>query len=120
MTKERTFDVNKLVQFSPPSDEKGMVLELATTDTQSVAVWGVRPGQKVPIHIHPDGQDTWIMIKGSLTYYLGNGDRRTISAGNIDVAEHHQVHGALNEGKENAIFVSIYSAPTLKVEPANL
>ncbi len=119
MASGRTFDVRQLVQFSSPSDEKVMVVELAVTEAQSIAVWGVRPGQKVPTHIHPDGQDTWIMIKGELTYYMGNGQRRSIASGNIDVAEHHQIHGALNEGSEDAIFVSIYSAPSLKAEPAS-
>jgi len=119
MAKERIFDAQKLARFSPPSDERGKVTELTITQTQSIAVWGVRPGQKVPAHIHPDGQDTWIMVKGELTYQMGNGERRRIIAGQIDVAEHHEVHGALNEGKEDAIFVSIYSAPSLMVEPAN-
>jgi quercetin dioxygenase-like cupin family protein len=115
---QRVFDVEKLVQFSDVSDDKGKVTELAVTKTSSLAVWGVRPGQKVPTHTHPDGQDTWIMVKGELTYYLGNGQRQTIAAGQIDIAEQSQVHGALNEGVEDAVFISIYSAPNLKVYPA--
>lgn len=115
---ERSLDAIKLAQFSDPTDEKGKVVELAVTESQSVAVWGVRPKQQVPTHIHPDGQDTWIMLKGELTYIMGNGERRTIVAGSVDIAEHHQIHGAINRGTEDAIFISIYSAPTLKVEPA--
>jgi len=113
--KERTFDVEMLVQFS---DVKATVTEISVTDHSSIAVWGVRPGQEVPAHIHPDGQDTWVMIRGELTYYLGNGQRKTIRAGQVDVADHHQVHGAINEGTEDAIFISIYSAPKLGWEKA--
>lgn len=118
MIKKRTLDATALVQFSPATDSKGKVVEVAITESQSVAVWGVRPGQSVPAHLHPDGQDTWIMVKGELKYLMGNGERSAIRAGTIAVAEHHQIHGAINDGFEDAIFISIYSAPSLKVEPA--
>ena len=113
---QRTFDVEKLVCFS---EEKAIVTEIVITNHSSIAVWGVRPGQQVPAHTHPDGQDTWIMIKGELTYYLGNGQKKIISAGQIDVAEPSQVHGAINEGSEDAVFLSIYSAPSLQVVSAS-
>lgn len=114
--KERTFDVEQLVRFSP---EKATVTEIVITKHSSIAVWGVRPGQEVHAHTHPDGQDTWIIVRGELTYYLGDGQKKIISAGQIDVAEPSQVHGAVNEGKEDVVFLSIYSAPSLKVVPAS-
>lgn len=115
LSNPRTFDVETLVRFS---NEKAIVTEIAITDHSSIAVWGVRPGQQVPAHIHPDGQDTWIMVKGELTYYLGDGQKQIISAGQIDIAEPLQVHGAINEGLEDAVFLSIYSAPSLEVVSA--
>ena len=113
---QRTFDPEKHVQFS---DAKATVVEIVITEHSSIAVWGVRPGQEVPAHLHPDGQDTWVMLRGELTYYLGNGERRTIRAGELDIAEHHEVHGAINEGTEDAVFLSIYSAPKIGYEKAN-
>jgi quercetin dioxygenase-like cupin family protein len=113
---ERTFDVENLVRFS---EDKAIVTEIAITKYSSIAVWGVRPKQQVQAHTHPDGQDTWIMVRGELTYYLGNGEKKIISAGQIDIAEPFQVHGAINEGSEDAVFISIYSAPTLKVVAAS-
>lgn len=95
------------------SETKATVTELCITEHGSIAVWGVRPGQEVTPHSHPDGQDTWVMLQGELTYYLGSGERRTIRAGDVDVADCNQVHGAINEGTEDAVFVSIYSAPKL-------
>ena len=112
---QRTFDPEALVKFS---DAKPVVTEIVITEHSSIAVWGVRPGQEVPAHIHPDGQDTWIMLRGALTYYLGNGERKAIRAGQVDIADHHQVHGAVNEGNEDAVFLSIYSAPKLGWEKA--
>ena len=58
------------------------------------------------------------MLRGALTYYLGNGERKAIHAGQVDIADHHQVHGAVNEGNEDAVFLSIYSAPKLGWEKA--
>ena len=113
---QRIFDAEKLVRFS---SEKAVITEIAITEHSSIAVWGVRPGQEVPAHTHPDGQDTWIVIRGELTYYLGDGQKKVISAGQIDVAEPFHVHGAINEGLEDAVFLSIYSAPSLKVISAS-
>ncbi len=111
----RTFNAEQLVRFSA---EKATVTELSITDFTSIAVWGVRPGQEVPAHTHPDGQDTWVMVRGELTYYLGGGQRRTIRAGDLDVADKNRVHGARNESAADAIFLSIYSAPKLGWEKA--
>ena len=106
----RTFEVESCVRFS---NEKATVTEILLTTHSSIAVWGVRPGQEVPAHTHPDGQDTWIMMRGELTYYLGGGRKKTIRAGQVDVADCEQVHGARNESDADAVFLSIYSAPKL-------
>jgi quercetin dioxygenase-like cupin family protein len=112
---ERIFNVEKLARFS---DEKATVMEIVVTEHSSIAVWGVRPGQEVPAHTHPDGQDTWVMVRGELTYYLGNGQRRVIRAGELDVASPNEVHGAINESDADAVFLSIYNAPKLGWEKA--
>jgi quercetin dioxygenase-like cupin family protein len=113
---QRLFDVEKSVRFS---DEKAIATEIVITKHSSIFVWGVHPGQQVPAHLHPDGQDTWIVLRGELTYYLGSGEQKIISAGQIDVAEPSQVHGAINRGVEDAVFISIYSAPSLQVVSAS-
>ena len=106
----RTFDVEKLVRFH---DDHAEVTELSVTEYSRIAVWGVKPGQEVGAHTHPAGQDTWVMIRGELTYYLGNGQTRTIRAGQLDIADRDEVHGARNDGKEDAVFLSIYNAPEI-------
>ena len=107
---DRIYNAEQLVRFSA---EKATVTELVITPHSSIAVWGVRPNQEVPAHTHPDGQDTWVMLRGELTYYLGNGQRRVIRAGEIDVASPNEVHGAINESATDAVFLSIYNAPKL-------
>ncbi|MCL1466478.1 cupin domain-containing protein [Argonema galeatum] len=107
---ERIFTLNTHVRFS---DKRSVVTEIVSNENSSIAVWGVRPGQKVEAHFHPDGQDTWVMLQGNLTYHLGNSENRTLSPGELALAEQGQVHGAINEGTEDAVFVSIYSAPKI-------
>ncbi len=104
---ERIFDLQAYTQFS---DHSARVTQVAITDNSSIAVWAIQPGQEVKAHFHPSGQDTWVMLQGRLTYYLGNGQRQTLSAGQCALADQSQIHGAVNEDKENAVFVSIYSA----------
>jgi quercetin dioxygenase-like cupin family protein len=108
--KQRVLHIDSFVQFS---SARATVTEIAATPHSRIAVWGVRPGQEVPAHFHSSGQDTWIMLRGELTYFLGNGARATIRAGDIDVADVGEVHGAVNEGAEDAVFLSIYSAPDI-------
>lgn len=112
---DRIYNAEQLVRFSV---EKATVTELSITGFTSIAVWGVRPGQEVPAHTHPDGQDTWVMVRGELCYYLGDGQRRTIRADDVGVADKNQVHGASNESTADAVFLSIYSAPKLGWEKA--
>jgi quercetin dioxygenase-like cupin family protein len=112
---ERIFDLRNLVKFS---DEKAKVTQVAATENTIIFVWGVKPGQEVEAHTHPGGQDTWIMMQGELTYYLGNGKTKRIHAGQIDVASKNNIHGGINEGSENAIFVSIYSPRDIGFQPA--
>jgi len=112
---ERVYVIKDIVKFS---DEKATVTQVAATEHSIIFVWGVKPGQEVEAHIHPIGQDTWIMIQGELTYYLGNGKVKKIKAGQIDIAPKRIVHGAINEGKEDAIFTSIYSPRDIGYEKA--
>jgi len=115
MMKERIFSLESHVRFS---DESATVTEIIHTTNSSIAIWGVKPGQIVQPHLHPDGQDTWLMLRGTLTYYLGNGESQNLNAGEIAIADQNQIHGAVNNSNENAVFVSIYSAPQIGYEKA--
>ena len=112
---ERVYEIKDIVKFS---DERSTVTQVAATEHTIIFVWGVKPSQEVEAHIHPKGQDTWIMVQGELTYYLGDGKTKKIKAGQIDVAPKNFVHGCVNEGKEDAIFLSIYSPRDIGYEKA--
>jgi quercetin dioxygenase-like cupin family protein len=75
-----------------------VITEVAITDNSSIAIWGVKPGQTVEAHFHPDGQDTWIVLQGNLAYYLGHNQTQILSKGQLAIATPEQIHGAVNEG----------------------
>ncbi|MBE9175934.1 cupin domain-containing protein [Synechocystis salina LEGE 06155] len=110
MSQQRIFDLEKIVRFS---EQGATVTSVIETENSSIAIWAVQPQQIVEPHSHPDGQDTWVMLKGALTYYLGEHQTQILSQGEVAIAEKGQVHGAINHSQENAVFVSIYSAPQI-------
>lgn len=108
-----------LETYTRSSDQIATVTEITQTENSSVAVWCVKPGQIVQPHYHPEGQDTWVMLRGTLTYYLGDGKSQSLNAGEVALAQKNQIHGAINESEEDAVFVSIYSAPNIGYEKAS-
>ena len=82
--KSRLFALESHVRFS---EQVATVTEIIETENSSIAIWGVKPGQMVQAHFHPDGQDTWVMLRGTLTYYLGNGESQVLNAGEVAIAD---------------------------------
>jgi len=54
-----------------------------------------------------------------LTYYLGNGESQSLNVGQVAIAEKNQIHGAVNDNSEDAVFIFIYSAPQIGYEQAS-
>lgn len=115
MVNPRIFELEAYVRFS---DQSATVTEIIQTENSSIAIWGVKPGQIIQAHYHPDGQDTWVMLKGTLSYYLGNDKTQVLKPGEVAIAERTQIHGGVNDSSEDAVFVSIYSAPQIGYKKA--
>jgi len=76
----------------------------------AVIAWHVNPGQRISAHLHPDGQDTWIIQSGTGEYQLDQeGGTKIISAGDVVVAHAGETHGVLATGAEPLIFISVVS-----------
>ena len=97
MDSQRIFDLEQIACFS---EQGATVTSIIETENSSIAVWGVQPQQIVQPHSHPDGQDTWVMLKGTLTYYLGEHRTQILTQGEVAIAEKDQVHGAINNSQE--------------------
>jgi quercetin dioxygenase-like cupin family protein len=76
----------------------------------AVIAWHVNPGQKISAHLHPDGQDTWIIQSGTGEYQLDQvGGIKSIRAGDVVIAHSGETHGVLATGTEPLIFISVVS-----------
>lgn len=98
-----------IADYLKPSDGdpiRSVVLETAESVT---VAWHVRPGQEIAAHIHPNGQDIWIVLSGRAEYFQGNGVARLLHANEIAVALPGQLHGARNVGAEPFVFISVVS-----------
>lgn len=103
----RTFPVADYIRTSEGDPIRSVVLE---TPDSVIVVWHVRPGQEIPAHIHPHGQDTWTVLSGAAEYFQGNGVVCGLKAREIAVAKPGQVHGARNTGEEDFVFVSVVAS----------
>lgn len=106
-TASRIFSVSDYLRPSDDEPIRSVVLE---TIDSAVVVWHAHPGQEIPAHVHPHGQDTWTVISGEAAYYQGGGLISQIKVGDIAIAKPGQVHGAVNTGSGPFVFVSVVAS----------
>ena len=105
MSTQRIFT---LADFLQPSDQEPVRSVVSRTEDTAIVAWHVNPGQHLPAHAHPTGQDTWVIISGTGTYQLDKeGNMKIIKAGDIVIAPTGAVHGVYNHGTEPLIFVGV-------------
>ena len=105
MSTQRIF---ALADYLQPSDQEPVRSVVSHTQETAVIAWHVKPGQHLPAHSHPTGQDTWIIISGTGTYQLDKeGNTKIIEAGDIVIAPAGAVHGVYNHGIEPLIFAGV-------------
>mgnify|MGYP003334436671 CR=1 FL=1 len=91
-----------------PSDGAPIRSVVHQTSDAVVVAWTVKPGQRIAPHVHPGGQDTWTVISGTGEYQVdASGKTMPISAGDIAIAPTGAVHGLVNTGAEDFVFVSV-------------
>ncbi len=92
--------------FQPRSDEP-LRSVIAESMEAVIVAWYLMPGQEIPAHIHPQGQDTWTVLSGRGSYYLDARARQRITVGDIVIAPVRSIHGVLNDGDEPLVFISV-------------
>lgn len=96
--------------FLQPTD--GEPIRSVVTESQEAVIvaWTIQPGQTIPAHIHPQGQDTWTILAGKGEYCLDTaGTMKSIAAGDVVIAHNGCVHGVHNTGDEPLVFISVVS-----------
>ncbi|MEK7393050.1 MAG: cupin domain-containing protein [Fibrobacterota bacterium] len=97
-------------QFLTPSEGEPLRTVISLTNDAAVVAWHVKPGQSIPAHFHPTGQDTWTILSGEGNYFLdGNDSIAKIKSGDVVVARTGEVHGVRCTGSIALEFVSVVS-----------
>lgn len=105
-----TTRIFKSSKFFQPTDGEAIRSVVSESKDAVIVAWYIKPGQEIPAHIHPYGQDTWTILAGSGEYYLDKaGTRKLIVAGDVVVAHIGCVHGVFNNGDEPLVFISVVS-----------
>lgn len=105
--KERVFKSSDFLESNTGEPIRSVITE---SDNSAVIAWHVNPGQRISAHLHPGGQDTWIIQSGIGEYRTDSaGTTKTIQAGDVVIAHAGETHGVLNTGVEPLIFVSVVS-----------
>jgi quercetin dioxygenase-like cupin family protein len=105
-----TTRIFKSSEFFQPTDGEAIRSVVSESKDAVIVAWYIKPGQEIPAHIHPHGQDTWTILAGSGEYYLDKaGNRKTIVAGDVVIAHTGCVHGVFNNGNEPLVFISVVS-----------
>lgn len=96
--------------FFQPTDGEPIRSVVTESKDSVVVAWHIEQGQRIPLHIHPKGQDTWTILAGKGHYYLdNNGTTRPIMTGDVVVAHTGEVHGVFNDNSEPLQFISVVS-----------
>src|SRR4028118_2172662 len=104
MSTTRIFNSSKFLQ---PTDGEPVRSVVTESKDAVVVAWYIKPGQEIPAHIHPNGQDTWTVLTGRGEYYLDKaGTTKPIVAGDVVVAHTGCVHGVLKKGEGPWVFFS--------------
>lgn len=107
--------------FQQPADGEPIRAVITESADSAVIAWHVKPGQRISPHVHPDGQDTWIVLAGGGQYQVSaSGESRRIESGDVVVALRSEVHGVFNDGEVALEFVSVVSPLAAGFAPLNV
>jgi quercetin dioxygenase-like cupin family protein len=94
--------------FFQPAEVEPIRSVIVESQEAVIVAWYIKPGQTIPAHIHPHGQDTWTILSGSGEYYLDQaGTTQPITTGDVVIAPTGCVHGVFNSSDEPLIFISV-------------
>lgn len=118
MNTPRIFNSSKFFQ---PTDGEPIRSIVTESKDAVVVAWHIKPGQTIPAHNHPNGQDTWTILAGKGEYFLDKaGTTKPIAAGDVVVAYPGCVHGVFNDGDEPLVFISVVSPADAGYQPVSL
>lgn len=71
----------------------------------------VRLGATQPRHTHASSEQVWYALRGTSRLLLANGEERTFLAGDVARFADGDVHGLLNDGETDFVYLSVTAPP---------
>ena len=100
--------VFKLSRYLQPCEGEPIRSVVSQSPDATVVAWVVQPGQRITPHVHPHGQDTWMVTSGVGEYQVdAQGRTVLITAGDVVIAAAGEVHGVLCTSPEPLVFMSV-------------
>jgi mannose-6-phosphate isomerase-like protein (cupin superfamily) len=65
------------------------------------------PGQAQKTHIHPSTDHAWFIVSGTGEVTMEDGKKEIVKAGHFLVHPRNSVHGLLNVGQDNLVYVAL-------------
>jgi mannose-6-phosphate isomerase-like protein (cupin superfamily) len=65
------------------------------------------PGQAQKTHMHPSTDHAWFIVSGTGEVTMEDGKKVIVGAGNFLVHPRNTVHGLINVGQDNLVYVAL-------------
>ena len=89
------------------SAEKLVSGRMYVGDAFRAVVLTLVPGQAQKTHMHPSTDHAWFIVSGTGEVTMEDGKRETVKAGHFLVHPRNTVHGLLNIGDDNLVYVAL-------------
>jgi len=76
----------------------------------------IKPGQRNPLHSHPNCDEILFVAKGKVEHTLPEGGSVVLNEGDTIVINQGGTHQAINIGKEDAVVIVAFNSPDRKTE----
>lgn len=104
---------SEIVSLSNPGVVSRQLLNPDNSKSTRVTITEVHlePGASQPRHTHEASEQIWYALSGSGKLLLSDGEEKAFEAGDITRFSDKEVHGLLNDGDGEFVYVSVTAPP---------
>ena len=104
---------DSIVELSNPGVVSRQLLNPDNSSSERVTITEVHleVGISQPRHIHQASEQIWYATKGSGKLLLADGKERIFQAGNVVRFADNDIHGLLNDGNTEFVYISVTAPP---------
>lgn len=104
---------DQIKELSNPGVVSRQLLNPDNSESKRVTITEVHlePGANQPRHIHEASEQIWYAVKGKGKLLLENDTEKEFCAGDVVRFADKDVHGLLNDGDEEFVYVSVTAPP---------